>query len=66
MACDGCPYSEYVIFESRLPEGGVHGDDQRKKIEAEISELRVREQCIREMCQLSEDRVRNYLTRKSV
>jgi len=63
--CDGCPYPGRCLFESDLPEVGIHGDVQRKKIEAEISELKVREQYIREIRQLREGMVRNYLARKS-
>ena len=64
-ACDGCPYPGRCLFESSLPEDGIHGDEQRKKIEAEISELTLREQHIHGIRQLSEDRVRNYLAKKS-
>jgi len=48
-ACDGCPYTTRCLFESGLPKGGIHGDIQHEIIVAEISELRVREQHIREM-----------------
>ena len=63
--CDGRPYPGRCLFESSLPEGGIHGDDQRKKVEAEISELKAREERIREMRQLREAMVRNFLVRHS-
>ena len=64
-ACDGCTNPRRCLFESSLPEGGIQGDVQREKVEAEISELKVREQSIREMRQLREGMVRDYLARKS-
>ncbi len=65
-ACVGCPYPRDCYFESSLPEDEIQDDVQRMKIEAEISELKVRERHIREMRQLRECMVRNYLARKSV
>ena len=63
--CIGCPYREHVIFESRLPEGGVHDDAHCRGLVAEIEELKAREGRIREMRQLREGMVRDYLARKS-
>ncbi len=63
-ACEGCPYPRHCLFESGLSEGGILDEDQRKKIEAEISGLEVREQRIREMRQSREGIIRNYLARK--
>ncbi len=65
-ACEGCPYPRNCLFESGLSEGGIHDEDQRKKNEAEISKLKVREQRIREMRQLREGMIRNYQARKFV
>jgi len=63
-ACASCPYSRNSNIELDLPDGEVQNDVQRKKIESEIEVLKVREQQIREMRQLREDMVRNYLARK--
>ena len=63
--CIGCPYHEHDIFKSHLPEDGVHDDAHRRELEAEIEELKAREGFIREMQQLREAMVRNFLVRYS-
>ena len=60
-ACIGCSYREQVIVESRLPEGGVHDDAHRRELVAEIEELKAREGRIREMRQLRDAMVRDFL-----
>ncbi len=65
-ACEGCPYPRHCLSESCVSEGGIHDEDQRKKVEAEISELKVREQRIREIRQSREGMIRNYQARKFV
>ena len=65
-ACASCSYREHVIFESRLPEGGVHDDAHCRGLVAEIEELKAREGRIREMRQLREVMVRAFLVRNSL
>ena len=64
-ACAGCSYREHVLFESCLPEGGVHDDAHYRKLVAEIEELKARERRIREMRQMREALVREYVVRNS-